>query len=151
MRDLDARCEAIWAAMRSSQPMPVKRRKKQDNSATARNRKMKLVTTDMDFNDCATWSERLVVLASYTQDGLVNITQSADLFLELGLTDRTTRSGLQVYLRRLFQHHPDFLRVERGWYVLQNHQLTELSDGDAHQHNDCGDDCDILLDLLGNL
>ena len=150
VRNLDGRYEAVWAALNDDQPLskarkPRKRRKQQSEAPAS----MGVEAKDVDLTGINTRFEQMVRIAEVAPNNEINITQVAELLIELGIVSPDSLRTCSTSLYNAAKRHADhFRRVRKGWYRLTPPKVVEVSPVQWREGNiDYGDCLNITQRL----
>ena len=78
---------------------------------------MGLKLEDIDLAGAGSLGSRLVRLAELSPRHEINLTETTDLLLALGVT-RSGRDSLRSTINQKLRKMPEFVKCARGWWVL---------------------------------
>ena len=114
--------------------------KDDDESKRSAPPKQTVATIDIDLSEAETLKDCLEIIGQAC--GEVNVTQAAHWVIEAGKSDLEVRP-LSQRIRYILNEHPDFSKVGRGNYRRRSDPL-----GIQHDHQNCGDDCEYIAELM---
>ena len=128
VRNLDSRYRAVWAALNNNQPLPQetkprKRRKQQSRARIS----MGVEAKDVDLTGTTSRLEQLVRIAEVAPNNEVNLTQSAELLVALGIVAPSGLRTCSTSLHHTLKRHADyFTRIRKGWYRLTSPKVIQV-------------------------
>ena len=128
VRNLDSRYRAVWAALNNNQPLPQetkprKRRKQQSRARIS----MGVEAKDVDLTGTTSRLEQLVRIAEVAPNNEVNLTQSAELLVALGIVAPSSLRTCSTSLHHTLKRHADyFARIRKGWYRLTSPKVIQV-------------------------